>query len=80
MKSLIARIIYGGGQKLRGYELCCLEDLMSHLEQGERDILVKQIEAISLVQRFSRDKLVVLHMSAEIGSVHCPLFVSMSPE
>jgi hypothetical protein len=60
MLSLLRRVMYGSN-KLRGYERSCTMAFSAHLDTGARAILEKQIETVEIIQRFSKDRMVVLH-------------------
>jgi hypothetical protein len=65
VKRLLRRLLYGGSQKLCPYEEHCFEAFRAALPIEAARILEVQLTAIDLIQRFSNDKLVVLHLNVE---------------
>lgn len=78
MKWLLRRLLYGGSRRLRAYEERCLETFSAALPPEAARILQAQLTAIDFIQRFSKDKLVVLHLNVEKKNV--PVFPNQAPE
>ena len=58
---ILRRLIYGGGGSLRDYEAACLAAIAQSLPPDAGPILELQVRAVEVIQRFSDDKLTVLH-------------------
>jgi hypothetical protein len=78
VKRLLRRLLYGGSRSLRAHEERCFEAFSAALPTEAADILEVQLTAIDLIQRFSNDKLVVLHLNVEEKEV--PLLPNQAPE
>jgi hypothetical protein len=61
LRRLVTYLKYGGTRALRPYEQRCLERLRVLLSEDGGRILERQLAAIDLVQRYSNDRLVLLH-------------------
>lgn len=75
---VLSRLLYGGSSKLRFYERKCLKCLRDKLSKDAAAILDVQVDKISLIQRFSKDKLVVFHFIDESQAMS--LFSNQSEE
>ena len=75
MRSFFSRLIYGGSKRLRPHESACFTALTARLPDQAARLLREQVQAIDLVQRSSKDKLVAVYFSDPV-----PLFPNKEPE
>lgn len=76
---LFKRLLYGGSNSLRAYEASCFRCLRNALSPEAQSILDSQLQAVELIQRFSDDKLVTLHLARGAGETR-HLFPNQAPE
>jgi len=79
LKRLLAHLIYGGTTRLRPYEQACVERLKALLPHDGVSLLEGQLSTVELIQRFSNDRLVLVHF-AESSKGSVPLFPNRSEE
>ena len=76
MRRLLRRLLYGGSSRFRDYEGQVLSYFVQHLPPPARGVVELQLGAVDTIQRFSEDKLVVVHLR----STHLPLLANRTPE
>lgn len=76
LRRFLRRLLYGGSSRFREYEGEILSYFVQHLPPHARDVIGLQLEAVETIQRFSEDKLVVVHLQ----STQLPLLANAQPE